>query len=108
MKENEAKHTAGPWRFVEGTKGAMSSIYAKEEFRIAYVTTESINQAQRAEDICNGKLIAKAPELLEAMRKVADFLGNFAVTVAMYGDVTTHGKLKDNQIILKKAMGEYP
>jgi hypothetical protein len=63
-------HTPGPWRFAEGSqsRGEMSSVYSGEKFRIAYVVTESINAAQRATDIANGKIIAAAPELLNACR----------------------------------------
>ncbi|SFH97521.1 hypothetical protein [Planctomicrobium piriforme] len=74
---SEAKHTPGPWKFEEGdrTRGMMSEVFkeADPQFRIGFVTCESHNSLQRAEDICNACLIAAAPELLEALVSAAQF-----------------------------------
>ncbi len=42
--------------------------------------------------------------LMCASEKVANYLANTAVTAALYGDSTSHGKLKDHEKILRDAM----
>ena len=70
QKKTAATHTPGPWGFQEGDKErrGSSTVHkaSDKEFTIAHVTCESLNVAQREEDIANARLIAVAPELLAA------------------------------------------
>lgn len=68
-------HAPGPWAFEEGDRDrrGMSSIRKANdrEFLIAHVLCDFRNDDVRAEDIANARLIAAAPELLEACRAIA-------------------------------------
>lgn len=68
----KASHSHGPWAFTEGdaSRRDCSSVYkaSDKEFLIAHVICESRNQLARAEDIANARLIAAAPELLQAAK----------------------------------------
>jgi hypothetical protein len=71
-------HTPGPWRIIVPTEtDAMTDIMANpptytgdEPWRVAYVLRDR-NPLQHPEDEANARLIAAAPELLEACRRVA-------------------------------------
>lgn len=67
-----SKHTKGPWIFKEGSRerAANSTVYKADEadMLICHVICEDINDLQRAEDIANARLIAAAPELLQALK----------------------------------------
>ena len=79
-------HTKGPWKFIEGDRErrAMSDIVRddQEDFRIGYVLCEWSSNPARQEDIANGRLIAAAPELLNALLvltldpRIANWLDN--------------------------------
>lgn len=88
--EQKTKHTPGPWAFTEGDKdrGMMSEIFRENdhEFRIGFVTCESHNAAQRAEDIANAKLMADAPDMLGTLMTLVESLdeGEDAATILNY------------------------
>lgn len=65
----EAKHTAGPWELrVNGMGGLDSLIYPQgEDSPVAAVTGYYANAGQM---LPNARLIAAAPELLEALQAV--------------------------------------
>lgn len=67
------KHTTGPWDFAIGDKErrSTSAVHKKgqPDFPIAHVICESSNEFQRKEDIANARLIAVAPDLLEALKE---------------------------------------
>lgn len=66
-----AKHTAGPWELrVNGMGGLDSLIYPQgEDHPVAAVTGYYTNAGQM---LPNARLIAAAPELLEALQLIAD------------------------------------
>lgn len=64
---SEVKHTPGPWQ-ING-----SHIYSADPER------EIIAQAQAPNLIANAHLIAAAPEMLEALKQVADLLRDHVV-----------------------------
>jgi hypothetical protein len=70
-KQGEAvEHTPGPWALKIGSADLreMSEIVKASDkiWRIAYAMREWSNTQQQAEDDANARLIAAAPELLEA------------------------------------------
>lgn len=68
----------------------------------AYGTSEAEAQG-------NADLFATAPalpELLETCRNHAEWLGTFAVTVALYGDTKSHGIFKDKQAEILNAIAK--
>lgn len=73
---SEVKHAPGPWAFKEGRaeRHEMSTIFKANdpEFLIGYVLCDARNPHQRPEDIANARLMAAAPELLEALKAVRE------------------------------------
>lgn len=77
-----SKHTSGPWRMVEHS-WSDTSIYGgdvskNESFLVAslsieHIATEKTQDALESTQSANAKLIAAAPELLEALRPFANF-----------------------------------
>ncbi len=68
----ETKHTPGPWAYMEGDAARFESSRISRaddrEFTIALVNCEWLNKSQREQDIANARLIAAAPDLLEALK----------------------------------------
>ena len=62
-----SKHTPGPWRYCDG--GVFSDFEGKEDITIAQVLRAGINGHNSWEGQTNGRLIAAAPELLEALKR---------------------------------------
>ena len=71
---SEAKHTPGPWAYREGRAEMRESSTVHKaddpEFILGHVICESVNKAQRTEDVANARLIAAAPDLLAACRRL--------------------------------------
>ena len=71
--QNEVKHTPGPW-FTDGIDGlSIHQRTGERTYRFIALTdsehdTGRTDDAARAEDMANARLIAAAPELLEAAR----------------------------------------
>lgn len=95
MNAERTTHTPGPWTFEEGSaeRQAMSNVFkaADREFQIAYVTCESRNPYQRAEDIANARLIASAPDLLAACKAA---LARIEQNDSSYGSQSTINQLR--------------
>ena len=73
-------HTPGPWRFDHDSKIIMDAFH---EIFIATVHPSTIGDPVGT-DLANARLIAAAPELLEALRECADqlYLSIFASATA--------------------------
>jgi hypothetical protein len=63
-------HTPGPWSIVEYGDGDSLVIHAGDDWRVCFMATpgESPGAMQRIE--ANARLIASAPELLEALKEL--------------------------------------
>ena len=71
------KHTPGPWDFIVLEDYDLEGItfengYVKRE---SYFICEIIEWNATAEDVANARLIAAAPQLLEALRRIMNELG---------------------------------
>ena len=62
----ETKYTQGPWSVTDG-----NTICGKSGLELAFVRTATIEPGE-----ANARLIAAAPELLEAAQEMADLLEN--------------------------------
>lgn len=61
-----AKHTPGPWTFNGGDDAPILHIYAPDDKHLFH------GDRSLAEQEANARLIAAAPEMLEALQAVAD------------------------------------
>lgn len=86
-------HTAGPWR-IQFAGGAHVILSGSRSSSIAQVV------AHDAEDAANARLIATAPELLEALRDAAKYLS--------YGVPESHPLLQGVDAAIAKAEGRAP
>ncbi len=82
-------HTPGPWTHhhqpydVQGGSGLNDSIFADGE--VLFLLAGGLNEVRRAD--C--RLVAAAPDLLEALEKLAEYVGALNGTddaIAAYGD----------------------
>lgn len=67
------KHTPGPWRIELGRYGVPRAIRGPEsaEFR-NIINWNGLSSPSRPESVANARLIAAAPDLLEALEMLAD------------------------------------
>jgi len=71
----ENKHTPGPWSVGnEPVDNEALYIYDNKEHLIASADTDSLAQ-YREEALANARLIAAAPDMLEALQRVAAWIG---------------------------------
>jgi phage gp29-like protein len=74
--KNKPKHTPGPWRIgkeVHGKHGSTTTVFDEDgEMRIA--TTTNVCSSINAE--ANTALIAAAPDILEALERLTDYLND--------------------------------
>ena len=67
------KHTPGPWRTIESTNTTMRTVVGPDfpgQGYIADVNLCRTNDAQDVDGEANARLIAAAPELLEALKQL--------------------------------------
>lgn len=73
-----SKYTPGPWKKVSGLyANAPTRIWAKQGEMLAEVTVA--DGSDFAEHQANARLIAAAPELLEAAKKMVAYIGENAI-----------------------------
>ena len=91
---NEAKHTPGPW-YLEEVGYSSSSYYIRGSFdsgarhtigkgAVAHIPRSTVNPME-----ANARLIAAAPELLEALKEVTEILDE----VLGFGTEPSHGNI---------------
>jgi hypothetical protein len=73
---NETKNTAGPWNVVEEDTNERIGIMAESQMWIAEVI--AYQRGGRDEERANAKLIAAAPEMLDALKKARHWLEGWA------------------------------
>lgn len=66
------QHTPGPWAVVPARTGENDSIYFEVHDGFGRTATVYGDIATDGEEAANARLIAAAPELLEALRELAD------------------------------------
>ncbi len=64
------EHTKGPWHVEPDLTGGKPSVRTNSGSVIATMTTTDVNPVTRAHDEANARLIAAAPELLEALERI--------------------------------------
>ena len=76
---SETKHTPGPWRFYTDPQPNGCPIVGNGRGLMLAMLAHSVNYPdQRDEANANARLIASAPELLEALRAVDVLFGHLA------------------------------
>lgn len=66
----KTEHTKGPWEIE--TKGSRHFIDGADQLTVAYVDRAGVRDRQEIE--ANARLIAAAPELLAALKAIADYV----------------------------------
>lgn len=96
---NETKHTPGPWSNEEGTWGDINSsegdiciVLYEGNVGEKFIIQDSV-RASKATAKANARLIAAAPELLEALR-------DMQVAMRRVGDIIRlHGTQEDRSVV---------
>lgn len=81
------EHTPGPWEIGDASKGeSPRMVYCDDSLgsRVADCSTAG-HGIPTAAEIANARLIAAAPEMLEALKLAQQWLGNFAPVVTIEG-----------------------
>ena len=76
---NNTTHTPGPWRTIESTNKTMRTVVGPDfpgQGYIADVNLCRTNDAQDVDGEANARLIAAAPELLEALNAASEWLND--------------------------------
>ena len=74
MTTNENKHTPGPWIYDRQVKGH-NYVNVWEKSGIGHVAAVSTGLTPDASAVSNARLIAAAPELLEALLAMMEIIG---------------------------------
>ena len=69
---SETKHTPGPWV----VKSARSGFYIESQFDVIVDSLDEFGRYGAIDDEANARLIAAAPELLEALEGCIDLMDN--------------------------------
>lgn len=78
---SETKHTPGPWV----VKSARSGFYVESQFDVIVESLDEYGRYGAIDDEANARLIAAAPELLEALKSIAEFWNRDQNEEAMIG-----------------------
>lgn len=100
----EAKHTPGPWSFVDHSwcdKSIYASLHETSERRIASLhLAEDASEDEEAVEVANARLIAAAPDLLEALREAEAALEVAIGRMMQLGDVKPRDFKTSEQLAL--------
>ena len=69
----QSKHTPGPWRTIASTNKTMRTVVGPDFPGQGYIANVNLCRTNNAQDVdgeANARLIAAAPELLEALKAV--------------------------------------
>jgi hypothetical protein len=69
----EAKHTPGPW-FVKEQNNTMNAVWSNKRYICTAYTGGAINKPGIKQALANARLIASAPELLEALKEAQSYI----------------------------------
>ena len=76
---SETKHTPGPWEVSWDKYGKESEIHGKSELNdgpICIIPHDDVTESGAEEQLANARLIAAAPELLEALKALIENVGS--------------------------------
>lgn len=91
---SEAKHTPGPWQWTQHFDPTIS-IYKDGFGQIARLYDSSAGTGK-----ANARLIAAAPDLLDALKTIVEVIGN-----TEYGEIDRKLAVKDARAAIAKATG---
>lgn len=102
MNNNKAKHTPGPWIYTNwGKDGDEANIRAKDGENTLHIGVVSFRNVD-----ANARLIAAAPELLEALESILKTLNAVTEHTPYNGIVETTDSYKNAISAIAKAKGE--
>ncbi len=98
------KHTPGPWRAedhgeVQSHRGRMVTIRDQRNIHVA--TVDGLDASVRGQELANARLIAAAPELLEALEQL---LEERFTPQAGHNEYKLHSMLSETQNLARAAI----
>jgi len=96
----ETKHTPGPWVFIEDVGRVSRGTPKREGDVICFIARGGL-----PESIANGRLIAAAPDLLQALEHIVA-VSNWATTIQ--SEEQYDAMIADAEAALVKARGQRP
>lgn len=97
---SETKHTPGPWRFVRGYDNS-NAVITGEGYGLECVALVKSTSCPQSD----ARLIAAAPELLEALKHCYDLLGRYEIN-RVDGDQIADEAMSIVRSAITKATGE--
>ena len=111
---SEIKHSPGPWMLrTTPTSAGLCHIVSAADWRIAFIYGDLIRKGvddalPKAQELtANARLIAAAPDLLEALHQYGIGFTDESAARAEFGDYEVDRELKRREAI-SKATGEQP
>ncbi len=89
-----SKHTPGPWKWIPSDRGSM--LVKGDESAVILLTQKRVEN-RNGNDTPDARLVAAAPEMLEALRSVLHFLNDYNLGDDYAADIAK---------VIKKAEGE--
>lgn len=75
IENQKVAHTAGPWSVAEYGDGDSLVIHAGEDWRVCFMATPGSSPRAMETIEANARLIAAAPDLLEALKEIERICG---------------------------------
>lgn len=97
---SEIKHTPGPWRIAGKYKGDHGSFWLETEFPMPVFELVPVIGVP-GEHLANARLIAAAPDLLEALQECEDYFDNRADA-----DCDQDGYIPNKEMLLLQVVRE--